>query len=139
MADAKLTSSGHALAQAAWLDDHFESARAEYEESVHHVGLKPGWSVLDAGCGGGNFLPLICELVGPQGLVTAMDLAPENVAHVEALIGSTYPATVQAKIGSVLDLPFGEAAFDCIWTANVTQYLTETEVRARHLGVQARP
>src|SRR5262249_4788362 len=30
----------------------------------------------------GGFLPLMCQLVGSQGAVVALDLAPENVAHV---------------------------------------------------------
>ncbi len=57
-----------------------------------------------------------------------MDLAPENVAHVEALVrDGKLPATVQARVGSLLKLPFADFTFDCVWSANVVQYLTEDE------------
>src|SRR5215203_5486535 len=73
-------------------------------------------------------VPLICELVGARGQVTALDLAPENVAHVERLIQEgRCAAPVDVRIGSVLDLPFADATFDCVWCANVAQYLTEVE------------
>jgi arsenite methyltransferase len=122
------TSTGHALSDASWLDVHYQSARAEYEQALRWVGIEPGWSVLDAGCGGGGFLPLMSELVGAGGHVTAMDLAPENVTHVEALVrDGRLPSRVEPKIGSLLSLPFGDETFDAVWSANVFQYLSEAE------------
>ena len=89
---AKATSTGHAQSGTDWLDVHFQAARAEYEDALRYVGVQPGWRVLDAGCGGGGFLPLMCQLVGSQGAIVALDLAPENVAHVEALVrGGSLP------------------------------------------------
>jgi arsenite methyltransferase len=84
--------------------------------------------VLDAGCGAGGYVRLLCELVGAAGRVSALDLAPENIAHVERLIreaNCTVP--VDLRVGSVLDLPFADGTFDCVWCANVAQYLTEAE------------
>lgn len=128
MSGTKLTSTGHPVADACWLDNHYRSARAEYEDCLRHVGITPGWTVLDAGCGGGNFLPLLCELVGPQGSVVALDLAPENVSRVETLVREGFcPANAQTRVGSILSLPFEDATFDCVWCANVVQYLTVTE------------
>ena len=76
----------------------------------------------------GGFLPLMCQLVGSQGAVVALDLAPENVAHVEALVrGGSLPTNVAARVGSLLSLPFQEATFDCVWSANVMQYLSYAE------------
>jgi ubiquinone/menaquinone biosynthesis C-methylase UbiE len=129
-----VTSTGHELSDAPWLDVHFESARAEYEEASHFVGILPGWTVLDAGCGSGGYVPLICEHVGPTGGVAALDLAPENVAHVERLVRDGHcAAPVDVQVGSVLDLPFADATFDCVWCANVAQYFTKTEF-ARVMG-----
>jgi 2-polyprenyl-3-methyl-5-hydroxy-6-metoxy-1,4-benzoquinol methylase len=64
---ATTTSTGHAQSSADWLDLHFEDCRPEYEAMLRSVGIAPGWRVLDAGCGGGAFLPLLAELVGPGG------------------------------------------------------------------------
>jgi arsenite methyltransferase len=128
MSDARMTSTGHAVSDAPWLDLHFQTCRAEYEDALRFVGIKPGWTVLDAGCGSGGYVPLVCELVGPAGRVAALDLAPENVAQVERLIQDGHCiAPVEPRVGSVLDLPFANASFDCVWCANVAQYLTDAE------------
>lgn len=128
MSEMAMTSTGHALGDASWLDAHYESARAEYEDAVRFVGILPGWTVLDAGCGSGGYVPLIGELVGATGRVAALDLAPENVAHVQRLVQEgRCVAPVDLHLGSVLELPFADATFDCVWCANLAQYLTEAE------------
>jgi arsenite methyltransferase len=128
VSDTRMTSTGHAVSDAPWLDLHFQVARAEYEEALRWVGIQHGWAVLDAGCGSGGYVPLLCELVGSSGQLTALDLAPENVAQVEQLVRKGQcAAPMDVRIGSVLDLPFADATFDCVWCANVAQYLTETE------------
>jgi ubiquinone/menaquinone biosynthesis C-methylase UbiE len=39
----------------------------------HAVGLGPGWTCLDVGCGPGAIMQLMGELVGPSGEVTGLD------------------------------------------------------------------
>ncbi len=125
------TSTGHEVSDAPWLDLHFRSACREYEESLREVGLQPGWAVLDAGCGGGNFLPLIGELVGAQGRIAALDLAPENLVRVGALVRDGHcPDIIETRHGSMLALPYAEATFDGVWCANVVQYLSQDEFAA---------
>ena len=122
------TSTGHSVSHASWLDAHFQSARSEYEASLRYVGIEPGWTVLDAACGGGGFVPWLSEQVGPGGSVVALDLAPENIAAVEANAREGgFAANLQTRVGSILALPFASAMFDCVWSANVMQYLTEAE------------
>ena len=128
MTGANVTSTGHDLSAGQWLDTHFESARPEYEAALRQVGIRAGDTVLDAGCGNGGFLSMLCELVGPEGSITALDLAPENVASVEAAIrAGVLPSTVLPRVGNVLALPFPDSVFDQIWCANVAQYLTVAE------------
>ncbi len=125
------SSTGHAMAASNWLDAHFRFAQPEYEAQARMVGIRPGWRVLDAGCGGGSFLPLLAELVGPGGMLTALDLAPENVSTVEALAANgALACPVEAHIGGVTALPFADATFDALWCANVSQYLTDGELAA---------
>ena len=128
MTGTNATSTGHALSAGQWLDTHFESARPEYEAALRHTGVRAGDAVLDAGCGNGGFLSVLCELVGPEGSVTALDLAPENVASIEAAIrASVLPSTVRPRVGDVLAPPFPDSVFDHVWCANVAQYLTVSE------------
>ena len=123
------TSAGHTLATGGWLDAHFEAARPEYEAMLRAAGFQPGWRVLDAGCGGGPFLPLLAEIVGPTGHLTALDLAPENIAAVAARQGTRgLPRPVETRVGSLTELPYPDDTFDGVWCANTAQYLTDDEL-----------
>ncbi len=123
------SSTGQTFTGTAWLDDHFEASRPEYEAQVRAVGIQSGWRVLDAACGSGSFLPLLAELVGPTGRLAALDLAPDNVAVVEQRVAvSALPCPVEARAGTVLDLPYADDSFDAVWFANTSQYLTDAEL-----------
>jgi arsenite methyltransferase len=118
----------HELSDSQWLDSHFECARGEYEAALREAGVKRGGTVLDAGCGSGGFLPVLCELVGPEGSIMAVDLALENVELVEAKIDAgILPPNTRVQVGDVLGLPFADSIFDHVWNANVAQYLTDVE------------
>lgn len=120
------SSMGQTLTEARWLDAHFEACRTEYEAIVRSVGIEKGWHILDAGCGGGSFLPLLAELVGPTGHVTAIDLAPENVTAVRDRVAMWHlPCPVTAQSGSLTALSFPDNAFDGVWCANTLMYLTD--------------
>lgn len=123
------SSTGQHLTSSAWLDTHFLAMQPEYEEMLRWVGLQRGWHVLDAACGNGSFLPLMTELIGPEGAISALDLAPENVQVVtERAQQSAWLAPVTARVGNILDLPYADHSFDAVWCANTTQYLTDEEL-----------
>lgn len=122
-------STGQLMTGVAWLDVHFEACRPEYEAMLRSVGLRPGWRVLDAGSGSGGYLPLIAEAVGPDGAISALDLAPDNVAIVGRRVAEWGLVTpIEARVGSVLALPYADDAFDAVWFAATSQYLTDDEL-----------
>lgn len=97
---------------------------------VRWVGFQPGWHVLDAGCGGGSFVPLLAELLGATGKISTLDLAPESIAALETRLRSQPLAcAVETRVGSALSLPYPDQTFDAVWNANVQQYLTDDELR----------
>lgn len=123
------SSTGQFGTGAAWLDVHFEACRPEYEAMLRSVGIQPGWRVLDAGCGGGAFLALLAALVGPTGAIASLDVAPDNVATIEQLAADWNLATpIEARLGSLLALPYEDDAFDAVWCANVVGYLTDDDL-----------
>ncbi len=123
------SSTGQAGTAGDWLDAHFAAFRPEYEAAVRSVGIQPAWRVLDAGCGGGSFLPLLADLVGPGGRVDALDLAEDNIARLRArLAADPLACPVEARVGSILALPYPDKTFDAVWLANVLMYLTDAEL-----------
>lgn len=130
--DKALTSSaGHDLSEVAYLDRHFLACQPEYEAMLKSVGLQAGWRVLDAGCGSGCFLPLMSQLLGPSGQIDALDLAPENVTHVETQQRqNVFACPVTARVGSVVNLPYTDDTFDTLWCAAITQYLNDDDLNS---------
>lgn len=123
------SSTGQPGTASAGLDSHFAVNRPEYEAMCRSVGIQPGWRVLDAGCGPGSFLPTLADLVGPDGSIAAFDLAPENAALAEERAHMwQLPCPVEARVGSVMELPYSDDEFDAVWCANTTQYLSDDEL-----------
>ncbi len=50
---------------------------------VKACGLRPGMAVADIGAGTGLFTRLFAQAVGAEGRVTAVDIAPKFIAHIE--------------------------------------------------------
>ena len=60
----------------------------------------------------------------------ALDHSAENIATVERWVKATRPAArVETRIAGVTVLPLETASFDCVWCANVSQYLSDDEWR----------
>jgi arsenite methyltransferase len=120
------TSAGLRLGSDGHLDRHYYALQKEYEETLRNAGLQPGWSVLDAGSGNGLFLPLMSRLLGPTGEIHALDLAPE---HVDAIAKNrSYACPIVAEVGDITALPYDGDRFDAVWSANVSQYLTDDKL-----------
>jgi len=126
-----ITAAGHALSGSAWLDAHFEESRVVYEAMVAATPFQPGWRILDAGSGPGGFLPALASRVGEGGSLTALDVDAENLGIAEERVAtSPLPCPVTTRLGSVTDIPFGDASFDGVWCANVSQYLSDDDLLA---------
>lgn len=122
-------STGQSLADESQLNNHYRLAKAEYDACIAAVGIQKSWRVLDAGCGNGVFLPHLLQLVGETGSVVALDHAPENIEVAQRRISELgLPSKVETKVSSVTELPFENGSFDCVWCANVSQYLTDAEL-----------
>ena len=115
-------STGLAFTEARIVDAHFEACRDDYRSLLGQVGIRSGWHVLDAGCGSGDFLPWLAELVGPGGRVTGVDLTAENLAVARRF------GVAAVQQGDVRCLPYAEDSFDAVWCANTTQYLDDSEL-----------
>jgi SAM-dependent methyltransferase len=82
---------------------------------IHRIGLSPGSSILDAGCGQGFFTQLFAE----AGLdAVGADISSEGVA---AARREFHGVGIDFVVGDVLSLPF-EQQFDCVFTRSCSLY-----------------
>ncbi|MFJ4872059.1 class I SAM-dependent methyltransferase [Streptomyces sp. NPDC088757] len=125
-------------ARAADWDSRFPDDGPAYAAAVAELGLRPGGSVLDAGCGTGRALPPLRAAVGPSGTVLGVDLTPEMLDRaVRAGRGGTDGgALLLADVGR---LPVREGALDAVFGAGLVSHLADPAAGLRELARVVRP
>ena len=125
------------------LDNRWEAARARLEaleascdpftaSHLDKVGVGPGWHCLEVGAGAGSVARMLCERVGPDGHVLAVDLEPTLLADVSE------PNLEVRRLDVVVDeLP--EAAFDLIHTRLVLVHIPQRDELIPKLVRSLRP
>jgi SAM-dependent methyltransferase len=104
----------------------FPEVRANHRRIVDLLGLRSGSSLLDVGCGTGNFTRDAAPIVSPGGRVTGCD-------HSEAMLGVANTRAAEAglaidyHVGDAMALPFADASFDAARIERVLQYLDRPE------------
>jgi ubiquinone/menaquinone biosynthesis C-methylase UbiE len=53
---------------------------------LNEVGIRPGFRVLDFGCGPGSYIAPLSRLVGPEGRVYALDFHPLAIERVRVVV-----------------------------------------------------
>ena len=62
---------------------------------VEEVGIKPGFTVLDFGCGPGGYINAVAELVGKSGKIYALDIHPLAIKKVRNIAVKRQLANVE--------------------------------------------
>jgi len=100
--------------------------------NLDKVGVGAGWHCLEVGAGAGSVTRMLCERVGPDGRVLAVDLEPALLAEISA------PNLEVRRLDVVVDeLP--ETAFDLIHTRLVLVHIPERNELIRKFVRSLRP
>jgi ubiquinone/menaquinone biosynthesis C-methylase UbiE len=111
---------------ASYLDAITAVVRRDKEESYKLLGLVPGASVLEVGCGPATDTLALAALVGPEGSVVGVDFDPEMVALADARTReSNLGATVTHQVADAMALPFPDDTFDACRSERVFQHLPD--------------
>ena len=90
---------------------------------VRALNLPPGSRGLDVGCGIGLQTLLLAEAVGPAGHVTGIDLSLEFLDCAGSIVEKAgISEQVSFREGDMNNLPFNDATFDWVWSANCVGY-----------------
>ena len=102
-----------------------------YEPALRHVGVEPGWRVLDVGCGAGAFLRLVAARGGrPHGL----DASDALVAFARTRLPGA-----DLRVGEMEDLPWPDDTFDAVFGFNSLFFANDMVSALREAGRVARP
>jgi SAM-dependent methyltransferase len=89
--------------------------------AVAALGARPGWRVLDAGCGPGGALPLLHAAVAPSGTVIGVDTSVPHVERARRLVRENgLQDAVTVEVADLrADLPVAAESCDVVWAADV--------------------
>jgi ubiquinone/menaquinone biosynthesis C-methylase UbiE len=105
---------------------------------LSEVGIEPGSTVLDFGCGPGGYVQPALELVGSSGKYYALDRNPQAIRRVDKLTASkalTNVKTIQSDCAT--DLP--DASVDVVLLYDIFHMLDDPEGVLRELCRVLRP
>lgn len=103
-----------AFSQAAPIYDSFPLFALAGRRLADLAGVTPGQRVLDVATGTGAVLFPLAEMVGPQGSVTGIDVAPPMVERTAAAIAARGLAGVRVVVMDAAKLDFEDGAFDVV-------------------------
>lgn len=99
---------------------------------LRHAALQPQERLLDLACGTGIVAREAAPVVGPQGLVVALDINPAMLAVARSL-PQPPGAVVQWQEGSAMDLPFPDGAFDIVLCQHGLQFFPDRAAGVREM------
>ncbi len=110
-------------------------------DALRKIGVKPGWRVIDCGCGPLGALAVMAELVGPEGQVVGIDFSEAAVERARAIVSALGLETVEVRVGDVHDVE-GQAlggAFDLAYTRLFLMHQREPARTMERIGALLRP
>lgn len=96
--------------------------RAYKRRTFELLGVAPGASVLDLGCGTGDDVQDLAGLVGPTGRVMGVDRSETVIAEARERVRET-PLPVAFQVADAYALPFPDATFDACRADRVFHHL----------------
>ncbi|MGW4231745.1 class I SAM-dependent methyltransferase [Streptomyces sp. NPDC004980] len=121
--------------RAADWDTRFPDDGPAYAAAVGELGLRPGDTVLDAGCGTGRALPALRAAVGPGGSVLGADLTP---AMLDAAARAGRAGSGALLVADVARLPLRAGVLDAVFAAGLISHLAHPERDLRGLARSVR-
>ncbi len=99
---------------------------------LKEVGIKPGFHVLDYGCGPGSYIIPLAELVGESGKVYALDIHPLAIQKVQDIASKKQLANVETILSDCqTGLP--DNTLDVVLLYDIFHHLSDPDVVLKEL------
>jgi ubiquinone/menaquinone biosynthesis C-methylase UbiE len=130
---------GREPAESARLRRQSDELRIDSATLLDRVGLRPGQSAIDVGCGPSGILELLCERVSPGGRVVGLDADPTHAAMARQFAAERQLPGVEIVVadGRHTGLPSG--TFDLVHARTVLVTVPEPAVVLAEMVRLARP
>lgn len=104
---------------APWLMRDSRQREEDGETMLRQLGVTPGMTVCDMGCGSGFYTLRLAQAVGADGRVLAVDIQPEMLRLMEARAAEQQLTNIQSILGTVVDPRLPQASVDLILCVDV--------------------
>jgi ubiquinone/menaquinone biosynthesis C-methylase UbiE len=120
----ELDQQGDPTAYVRFMDDtrRLEAARKYKETVVSLLELHPGDTVLDVGCGTGDDVLVVAQIVGEQGRVVGIDVSEVMIAEARKRSKGS-PLPIELILGNAYNLDFADETFDAVRCERVFEHL----------------
>jgi ubiquinone/menaquinone biosynthesis C-methylase UbiE len=124
--------------------DHFDDAPLAFWDrygrgTVERIGLKPGQSVLDVGCGTGASALPAAEIVGAEGWVLGVDLAEKLLEQAAAKAAAKGLTQAEFRPGDMSALGFADGHFDAVVSVFSIFFVPDMETQMAELWRMVKP
>ena len=130
---------GRDPAESARLRRQSDELRTDSATLLDQVGLTPGQSAIDVGCGPSGILELLSERVSPGGHVMGLDADPEHAAMARQFAAERQLPGVEIVVADARDTGLPSGSFDLVHARTVLVTVPEPAVVVAEMVRLARP
>jgi len=112
---------------AEWLIRENRENEERCSKMLAELGIEPGMTICDMGCGNGFYSLPIARDVGPEGRVLCVDIQPEMLESLRDRAERASAANIVPILGTVIDPKLPEGAVDLILCVDVYHELSHPE------------
>ena len=116
----------------------FTGVQANHRRLIELLDIKEGTTLLDVGCGTGNFARDVAPIVGPDGKIVGLDLS-ESMLGVANTRTAERGLAIDYHLGDATALPFADASFDVVRIERVLQYLGDPSLAVSEMMRVTKP
>ncbi|MDP3003283.1 MAG: methyltransferase domain-containing protein [Bacteroidales bacterium] len=94
---------------------------------ISEFGIKPGDTIIDYGCGPGDYIRSVSRLVGEEGLVYAVDIHELAISSVEKLIRKYELKNVRTVLTDSVSVNIADNEADLIYAIDMFHMVKDTD------------